>query len=111
MDIRIIYIAGSAGLFPPSAVPQLSWTFSVVSTLDSQSVKLVVVCQLPTKHRPDSLLTAPWSLASPRRFSQHVTAIKSKHPSPSPKEMLVISCSVAAASLYEVVPRSPVCTA
>ncbi len=48
MDIHTIYIAESTGLFLPSAVPQLSWTFSVVSTLGES------ICQvgggLPAAH-------------------------------------------------------------
>lgn len=91
---------------PPLLSLNLARLFLLFQRSESQSVNLVAVCQLPTKHRPDSLLTAPWSLASPHRFSLHVTSIKSKHPSPRPKEMSVISCSAAAASPYEVVPQS-----
>lgn len=110
MNIHIIYIAVSVGLFstlPPCLLSlNLAGLFLLFQHSESQSVKLVAVCQLPTKHRPDSLLTASWSLASPRRFRPHVTTIKSKHPSPSPKEMSVISCSAAAASLYEISPQT-----
>lgn len=111
MAIHIIYMADSVGLFPPPLLSlNLAGLFLLFQHSESQSVNLVAVCQLPTKHRPDSLLTAPWSLASPHCFSLHVTFIKSRHPSLCLKEMLVISCSVAAASLQEVVPKSPLCT-
>lgn len=87
MDVHIICISGSVSLFSLNQLSlNLAGLFLLFQHLASQSVKSVAVCQLPTKHRPDSLLTAPWSLPSPHCFSPHVTAKKSKHPSPSPKK-------------------------
>lgn len=93
VDIHVVYIFHAALACPPTL--NLSWTFLVVSTLGES---ICQVRRLPTKHRPRSPLAAAWSLTSPLRLGPHVTAVKSTHPSQSPKAMLLISCS---ASPYE----------
>lgn len=89
-----LYFRQRQPALPLQSSLNLAGRFLLFQHSESQSVKSVAA-----ENRPDSLLTAPWSLASPHCLSPHVTAINSKHPSPSLKEMLVISCSVAAPSL------------
>lgn len=57
MGIHIIHTAGTVGCTVLSL--NLAGLFLLFQHLESQSVKLVAVCQLPTKHRPDGILTGP----------------------------------------------------